>query len=46
MYGAQKDTIANLFNKKVITLDGENIRMHDPGNGEDFTTVFHRRCQV
>lgn len=38
---AQKDTIAESINKKVITLDSDNIRQwHDPGNGEDFYYGF------
>jgi glycosidase len=38
---AQKDTIADFINKKVITLDSDNIRQwHDPGNGEDFYYGF------
>lgn len=38
---AQKDTIAEFINKKVITLDSDNIRQwHDPGNGEDFYYGF------
>jgi len=38
---AQKDTIAESINKKVITLDSHNIRQwHDPGNGEDFYYGF------
>lgn len=38
---AQKDTIADFLNKKIITLDSDNIRQwHDPGNGEDFYYGF------
>lgn len=38
---AQKDTIANFINKKIITLDSDNIRQwHDPGNGQDFYYGF------
>lgn len=38
---AQKDTIADFLDKKVITLDSDNIRQwHDPGNGEDFYYGF------
>lgn len=38
---AQKDTIADFLNKKVITLDSDNIRQwHDPGQGEDFYYGF------
>ena len=38
---AQKDTIAESIEKKVITLDSDNIRQwHDPGNGEDFYYGF------
>ncbi|MCS5489099.1 alpha-amylase family glycosyl hydrolase [Algoriphagus limi] len=38
---AQKDTIADFLNKKVITLDSDNIRQwHDPGFGEDYYYGF------
>lgn len=38
---AQKDTIADYLNKKVITLDSDNIRQwHDPGEGEDYYYGF------
>lgn len=38
---AQKDTIADFLNKKIITLDSDNIRQwHDPGQGEDFYYGF------
>jgi alpha-amylase len=38
---AKKDTIADFLNKKVITLDSDNIRQwHDPGLGEDFYYGF------
>ncbi len=38
---AQKDTIEASINKKVITLDSDNIRQwHDPGVGEDFYYGF------
>ncbi len=38
---AQKDTIAAFLDKKVITLDSDNIRQwHDPGQGEDFYYGF------
>ncbi|WP_425639410.1 alpha-amylase family glycosyl hydrolase [Algoriphagus yeomjeoni] len=38
---AQKDTIADFIEKKVITLDSDNIRQwHDPGFGEDFYYGF------
>ncbi|WP_133552226.1 alpha-amylase family glycosyl hydrolase [Algoriphagus boseongensis] len=38
---AQKDTIADFLNKKVITLDSDNIQQwHDPGIGEDFYYGF------
>ncbi len=38
---AQKDTIADFLNKKVITLDSDNIQQwHDPGMGEDFYYGF------
>lgn len=38
---AQKDTIADFINKKVITLDSDNItQWHDPGFGEDFYYGF------
>ncbi|MEP2294710.1 alpha-amylase family glycosyl hydrolase [Algoriphagus sp.] len=38
---AQKDTIAEFINKKVITLDSDNIRQwHEPGNGDDFYYGF------
>ncbi len=38
---AQKDTIAAFLDKKVITLDSDNIRQwHDPENGEDFYYGF------
>lgn len=38
---AQKDTIADYLNKKVITLDSDNIQQwHDPGQGDDFYYGF------
>lgn len=38
---AQKDTIAEFLDKKVITLDSDNIRQwHDPGQGEDYYYGF------
>ncbi|WP_435367054.1 alpha-amylase family glycosyl hydrolase [Algoriphagus sediminis] len=38
---AQKDTIADFLDKKVITLDSDNIRQwHDPGLGEDYYYGF------
>jgi alpha-amylase len=38
---AQKDTIADFLNKKVITLDSDNIQQwHDPGMGEDYYYGF------
>ncbi len=38
---AQKDTIADFLDKKIITLDSDNIRQwHDPGLGEDFYYGF------
>lgn len=38
---AQKDTIAAFLDKKVITLDSDNIRQwHDPGQGEDYYYGF------
>ncbi|WP_296699724.1 alpha-amylase family glycosyl hydrolase [Algoriphagus sp.] len=38
---AQKDTIADFIEKKVITLDSDNItQWHDPGIGEDFYYGF------
>ncbi len=38
---AQKDTIASFLDKKVITLDSDNIRQwHDPGLGEDYYYGF------
>lgn len=38
---AQKDTIADYLNKKVITLDSDNIQQwHDPGEGVDFYYGF------
>jgi glycosidase len=38
---AQKDTIADFLDKKVITLDSDNIRQwHDPGSGEDYYYGF------
>lgn len=38
---AQKDTIAAFLDKKVTTLDSDNIRQwHDPGVGEDFYYGF------
>ncbi|GMQ24173.1 alpha-amylase family glycosyl hydrolase [Algoriphagus sp. oki45] len=38
---AQKDTIAAFLDKKVITLDSDNIRQwHDPGLGEDYYYGF------
>ncbi|MHA7128251.1 alpha-amylase family glycosyl hydrolase [Algoriphagus namhaensis] len=38
---AQKDTIADYLEKKVITLDSDNItQWHDPGQGEDFYYGF------
>jgi glycosidase len=38
---AQKDTITAFLDKKVITLDSDNIRQwHDPGKGEDFYYGF------
>jgi glycosidase len=38
---AQKDTIADFIEKKVITLDSDNIRQwHDPGFGEDYYYGF------
>jgi len=38
---AQKDTIADYLNKKVVTLDSDNIRQwHDPGFGKDYYYGF------
>lgn len=38
---AQKDTIADFIEKKVITLDSDNItQWHDPGLGEDYYYGF------
>lgn len=38
---AQKDTIADYLDKKVITLDSDNIQQwHDPGQGPDFYYGF------
>nr|WP_026235880.1 alpha-amylase family glycosyl hydrolase [Echinicola pacifica] len=38
---AESDTIQDFLNKKVITLDSDNIRQwHDPGFGEDFYYGF------
>lgn len=38
---AQKDTIADFLDKKVITLDSDNIRQwHDLGEGEDYYYGF------
>ncbi|MDF2158099.1 alpha-amylase family glycosyl hydrolase [Algoriphagus sp. CAU 1675] len=38
---AQKDTIADYLNKKVVTLDSDNIQQwHDPGMGEDYYYGF------
>jgi len=38
---AQKDTVAAFLDKKVITLDSDNIRQwHDPGTGKDFYYGF------
>ena len=38
---AEKDSIADSLDKKVITLDSDNIRQwHDPGFGEDYYYGF------
>ena len=38
---ARKDTIATFLDKKVVTLDSDNIRQwHDPGNGDHFYYGF------
>lgn len=38
---AQKDTVADFLNKKVITLDSDNIQQwHDSGIGEDYYYGF------
>jgi alpha-amylase len=38
---AQKDTIADYLNKKVTTLDSDNIQQwHDPGFGKDYYYGF------
>lgn len=38
---AKKDTIASFLDKKVITLDSDNIRQwHDPGKGEHYYYGF------
>ena len=38
---AQADTIQDFLDKKVVTLDSDNIRQwHDPGNGKDYYYGF------